>query len=179
MFVGSAYWMAPEQLVDGEKPSKKTDIWSFGTTLYEVMPFASILVPLCFFKFRRALATKLLTGGNMPYSSYETIPQLIAAMMRRSAQIGPVPPSKDWKKLKLEMAECLSWEPSERPTIARLYMCLCYSQDLLTTENRELSMTAKEREVEFYQSRKIRSRAKLDIDIDSAIRGLEDMLKHD
>ena len=116
----------------------------------------------------------------MPYSSYETIPQLIAAMMRRSALIGPVPPSKDSKAIELYMKDCLSWEPSKRPTIAHLYFCLYYSHGSAGfDETRELSMTAKEREVEFYKSRKIRSRAKLDIDIDSAIRGLEDMLKHD
>ena len=49
VFVGSAYWMAPEQLADGEKSSKETDIWSFGLTLYEVATFTSIL-SLFFFK---------------------------------------------------------------------------------------------------------------------------------
>lgn len=46
-FVGSAYWMAPEQLADGKTSSKETDMWSFGLTLYEVVPFTSILLLRC------------------------------------------------------------------------------------------------------------------------------------
>ena len=117
----------------------------------------------------------------MPYSNYETIPQLIAAMMRRSALLWPpVPRSRDSKPLEPLMLECLSWEPSKRPTMTQLHYRLFHLHGHEGFDGtRDLSKTHKELEVDFYKSKKIRSRAKIDIDTHLAIRALEHMLTHD
>jgi len=153
-FVGSAYWMAPEQLVDGENSSKETDIWSFGLTLYE-----------------------LLTGGKMPYSEYETIPQLIAAMMRGSAKLSgwsPPPPGRDSELVGPLMLECISWKPDQRPTAAELRgrLLKLYSKEGF---NEVRSDNLKDVGADADKARKIRSRGKIDIDLKFALSWLEDL----
>lgn len=114
----------------------------------------------------------------MPYSDYETIPQLIAAMMRRSAKLSgwsPPPPGSDSALVGPWMLECLSWEPSQRPTVSQLYsrMLPVYRKEGF---NEVRSTVVQQVAVDSIKAKKIRSQGNFSIDTALAFRELERLL---
>jgi hypothetical protein len=114
----------------------------------------------------------------MPFSDYETIPQLIAAMMRQTAKLSgwtPPPPGKDSEIVGPLMFKCISWEPSGRPTARELDDSLwrLYKQEDF---NNARSGVIKDSMADVKKAGKIRSEAKIDIDIALALEALEVLL---
>ncbi|MFO0619098.1 MAG: serine/threonine-protein kinase [Polyangiaceae bacterium] len=87
--LGSPLYMSPEQLVGGTKIDARTDVWSFGVILFELL------------------------SGTSPFDA-GSIPQVFAAILERAV---PPLPSR-WPEVPAELdkvvARCLSRDPKNR-----------------------------------------------------------------
>ncbi|KAJ3574256.1 hypothetical protein NP233_g1894 [Leucocoprinus birnbaumii] len=102
-FAGTANWTAPELLLEEDEsepiPTKKSDIWSFSCTCYEVLT------------------------GEMPFYHIKKVVQLIRAMLRgvrpmRTTLRGPCDSAEEQVWTLMEM--CWNYEPEKRPDTKEL-----------------------------------------------------------
>ncbi|GAB5361824.1 hypothetical protein AAMO2058_000745800 [Amorphochlora amoebiformis] len=92
--VGEWPWLAPETLRD-RIYSEKTDIWSIGCTIYEI-----------------------LSQGEEPYG-YSKIPERKVSAVQASIMEGKrvlVPPMLSCEEGRRMLEQCLQWDPERRPT---------------------------------------------------------------
>ncbi|KXN91116.1 Putative L-type lectin-domain containing receptor kinase I.4 [Leucoagaricus sp. SymC.cos] len=104
-FIGSINWMAPELLKMEEPPSRETDMWALGCTIYEVL------------------------SGEIPFAHYPTAPQLAGAMMRhRVVPQRPVVTSEQHQYecdvLWPEATKCWEYDPKKRPGAKEIFQHL-------------------------------------------------------
>ena len=67
MILGTAAYMSPEQ-AKGRRPIKRSDVWSFGCVLYEMLT------------------------GRQPFQG-ETAPEVMASVLVREADLTALPPN--------------------------------------------------------------------------------------
>ncbi|KXN83209.1 Tip elongation aberrant protein 1 [Leucoagaricus sp. SymC.cos] len=106
-FSGTAYWMAPELLIQDElpPPTPQSDMWGFGCLCFEALT------------------------GDIPFAGHYDPPQLIAAFMR--GQATPLRPKRNSAPTIVNggplvaLAErCWSYDTNQRPTAAEALQVL-------------------------------------------------------
>lgn len=90
--MGPVAWMAPECFL--QKYSSKSDVWSFGIVLYEMM------------------------AGTVPHRGVD-LHQLAAAIRDEGVTPGPIPAEADRGLVEI-MKSCWARDPADRPTFAQI-----------------------------------------------------------
>ena len=90
-FIGTPYYLSPE-IINGKPYDSKSDIWSLGVLLYEMMTF------------------------KMPFNA-NSLPMLSVKIMRGQYIPPPTTYTKDLREL---VTKCLTVEPKNRPSIQEI-----------------------------------------------------------
>lgn len=102
--MGPVAWMAPECFL--QKYSSKSDVWSFGVVLYEMI------------------------SGTVPHRGAD-LHQLAVIIRDQGVTPGPIPPNADPRLIEI-MQSCWAYDPAERPSFAQISKRLhemCNSDD--------------------------------------------------
>jgi len=94
---GPLKWMAPESLIE-KRYSAKSDVWSFGVTLWEI-----------------------LTGGLEPYPDFDNV-QAASHVMHKGLKLSP--PENCPPKLAELMNSCFDRDPRKRPNFKKVIKVL-------------------------------------------------------